>query len=146
MIMGFESGYNRETGKDENTGRMIEGVTDDISTPIEDPGMSRPFNTMPVGSDDVGVKHEGGVEESGNERFDAMKEGIGAVMDQYGIRAEEAMGQEDFFMEKLQENGVISAKDMSLSGIYETVRQAVKEVARKRLDKRGDDLQNRKIA
>lgn len=122
----FEGFFNKEA-KDEsleasiNTGRMAEGITEDISEEQE---------KIP----------------SGNERFDAMKEGIGAVMDQYGIRAEEAMGQEDFFMEKLQENGVISAKDMSLSGIYETVKQAVKEVARKRLDKKDDDLQNRKIA
>ncbi len=118
----FEGFFNKEA-KDEtreasvNTGRMVEEVTDDISE-----------------------EQEKGL--SGNERFDAMKEGINAVMDQYGIRAEEAMGQEDFFMEKLQENGVISAKDMSLSGIYETVKQAVKEVARKRISDKDREIQS----
>ena len=124
--MKFEGFFHKEA-KDEsleasvNTGRMAEGITEDISK----------------GQEQV---------ESGEMRYAKILEGVATIMDEAEIPAEDAMGREDFFMEKLQEMGAITANDMSFASTLDAVKQAVRTVARKRLDKKGDDLQNRKIA
>ena len=106
--MKFEGFFNKEA-KDEsieaaiNTGRMAEGITEDLGEVQENLG-------------------------EGEKLFGKMKEGVAAIMKDMKISPEKMEGKEDFFMEKLQERGIITAKQMSLPNSYQAVRQAMLDV------------------
>ena len=106
--MKFEGFFNKEA-KDEsieaaiNTGRMAEGITEDLGEVQENLG-------------------------EGEKLFGKMKEGVAAIMKDMKISPKKMEGKEDFFMEKLQERGIITAKQMSLPNSYQAVRQAMLDV------------------
>ncbi|MEK7606569.1 MAG: hypothetical protein AAB458_03215 [Patescibacteria group bacterium] len=128
----FENIFNREA-KDEskeahlNTGRSEE-VTEDISETQEK------------------------ITES-NERFDKITDGVEKIMPEIlemmkkdGAQIENIMDYEKHFVDKLQENGFITASDMSFASIDDAVRQAIKKVTRSGYDRWRKELTEREAA
>jgi hypothetical protein len=76
-----------------------------------------------------------------DERFRKIRDGVEHIMDEENIPAEDAMGREDFFIEKLSAAGDIAPADASFIGTVDAVRQAVREVAKERIDAREENIQ-----
>lgn len=84
------------------TGREAEGVTDDISSSLE--------NAEPL-----------------DER---VRKGIHEIIDALGMRPQEIMGMTDFFVRQLSERGYLTEKDLRFNP-ENVVSDLLKDIARK---------------
>ncbi len=82
-----------------------------------------------------GVVHEISTEQeapqqSEAERYESIKAGIEAIVEEMGIPSNDIMGRDSMYMDRLVEKGVLTASQARFPGAAEDVKRAAKEVAR----------------
>lgn len=69
---------------------------------------------------------------SPEKRFESIKTGIEAIVDELGIPSEDILGRDTLYTQKLLERGVLKEKDLAFVGMPDTIKDAVAQVARER--------------